>query len=118
MGASITHSSGVIVPMAMTQWSSSAEARTIMHPILGRPDDDVTFRPASLRRGSLHLQFADEVSAYAARAALLVPQRLSLTHSAVSVVAMTFVVADGEIGDVLADTGKWTLDVGFREVTP
>ncbi len=90
----------------------------VIHPILGRADDDVTFRPASLRRGVLHLVFADAEAAYTARAALLIPQRLALTHTTVAVVAMTFVVAEGEVSDVLAESSQWSIDVPFREVLP
>lgn len=118
MGAMITHNTGSITPTALTQWSSTAEPRSVMHPILGRADDDVTFRPASLRRGVLHLVFADADAAYLAREALLVPQRLALTHTTVAVVAMTFVVAEGEVSDVLAESSQWSIDVPFREVLP
>lgn len=118
MGAMITHSSGSITPAALTQWSSTAEPRSVIHPILGRADDDVTFRPPSLRRGVLHLVFADAEAAYTARAALLIPQRLALTHTTVAVVAMTFVVAEGEVSDVLAESSQWSIDVSFREVLP
>lgn len=117
MGATITHSTGVITPVSMPLWESTNEARTIMHPILGRPDDDVTFRPAALRKGTLTLVFADSATAYSARAALLIPQQLDLAHTAVPEVGMSFVVADGEVGDVIGAAQEWTVTVPFREVS-
>lgn len=118
MSATITHSGGTITPTSMTQWGSSAEARTIMHPILGRADDDVTFRPASLRRGELTLVFATAADAVAARRAVLVPQVLTLAHSDVPNVGMAFVVADGDVSDVIGQALQWTLTIPFREVLP
>lgn len=118
MSTTITHSGGVIAPAAMRGWSASAEVRSIVHTILGRPDPDITRRPTGLRRGTLTLVFGTGAAAYAARAVLATPQRLTLANSVVAQVAMTFVVAGGELGDVLGDAGEWTLSVPFQEVSP
>lgn len=118
MGATITHSTGVISPTSMTQWSASTPARTIIHEILDRSDDDVSFRPAGLRRGTLTLVFETGSDAYAARAILMRPEPFTLAHDRVPEVGMTFVFAEGDMGDVLGRASEWTLTVPFREVLP
>lgn len=118
MSTVITHAAGTIIPAALRDWSANAEIRSIIHTILGRPDPDITKRPTGLRRGSLTLVFATGADAYAARAVLAVTQPLTLANSGVDEVAMTFVVAGGDLGEVLGAASEWTLDVPFQEITP
>lgn len=118
MTTTITHASGVIAPAALRDWSANADLRSIIHTILGRSDPDITKRPTGLRRGSLTLVFATGADAYAARAVLAVTQPLALANSGVDEVAMTFVVAGGDLGEVLGAASEWTLDVPFQEITP
>lgn len=118
MGATITHSTGEINPLAMPEWNESSEANTIMHPILGREDDDVTFRPFGMRRGTFTFVFATGAEAYAARAILRTGQRFELEHSTVPAIAMVFVVADGSLGVRLGRAGEWWVTIPFREVKP
>ncbi|MCM3779861.1 hypothetical protein [Microbacterium hydrocarbonoxydans] len=118
MGATITHSAGEIIPTSMPNWAETSEARTIMHPILGREDDDVTFRPFGMRRGTFIFVFADGAAAHAARAVLRTAQKFGLEHSEIPEIAMTFVVADGDIGIELGAAGDWKLTIPFREVKP
>lgn len=116
MGTVITHNAGVIAPASLEGWRAGSEARTVIHHVLGRSDPDVTFRPAGMRKGSLVLVFNNGPEAYAARAVLTTPQVFTLTNDAISEVQMSFVVADGDISDVLGDAGQWTLSVPFHEV--
>lgn len=118
MSTSITHAAGVITPAAMKGWDARADTRSLVHTILGRPDPDVTLRPTGMRRGALTLVFADGAAAYSARAILAVPQLLTLANPDVAQVSMPFVVAGGELGDVLGAAGEWTLTVPFQEVSP
>lgn len=118
MGATITHSSGEITPLAMPEWKETSEARTVMHPILGREDDDVTFRPTGMRRGTFTFVFATGAAAYAARATLRTAQRFTFAHSDIPEIAMIFVVADGDIGVELGRASEWRVTIPFREVKP
>lgn len=113
----ITHAGGVITPVALEGWEASAQARSIVHTILGRPDPDITLRPTGLRSGTLTLVFATGADAYAARAVLAVPQQLTLANSTVAQVSMLFIVAGGDLGEVIADSGEWRLSVPFQEVS-
>lgn len=119
MSTEIAHSGGTISPVAMSGYEPSFEVRTIVHTILGREDPDITFRPAGLRSGTLPLEFASEVDAWAAIAVFRTPQVLTLANSNVPSMNMTFVVAAGEIRPELDTTRtRWTLYVPFQEVTP
>lgn len=118
MSTIITHSGGAITPTIINGFSASRPVRTLVHTILGRSDPDVTYRPAGLRKGELTLVFATGAEAAAAEAALIVPQVLTLSDPAVPEVAMSFVVADGEVGTTL-DLGTrrvWIVSVPFQEV--
>lgn len=114
----ITHSTGTITPEVVNGFEAAREARTIVHNIIGRPDPDITFRPAGLRKGTLTLVFATGAAATAAEAALAFPQVLALSDPDVPEVGMSFVVADGDLDSKLdLDTQEvWLLDVPFQEV--
>lgn len=115
----ITHSTGVITPTTVDGYRAARTPRTILHPILGRSDDDVTFRPASLRKGTLTLVFASEAVARAAATALAIPQVLTLADPDISI-GMSFVVAEDDLVPELDDETRsvWVLQMPFREVAP
>lgn len=100
----------------MQEWRATAEARSIVHSILGRADPDITLRPSGLRRGEFTVVFPTGAAAAAARAVLAVPQPLTLSNSGVAEVAMQFVVAGGDLGEVLNGGGVWSLSVPFQEI--
>ena len=115
MSTRITHAGGVITAY-MRNFEGNAPVRTIVHTILGRPDPDITTRPTGLRKGTLTLVFDTGAAAMAARAVLAAPQSLALSNSGVSEVSMQFVVAGGDLSDVLAEGGVWSLVVPFQEI--
>lgn len=116
--STISHAGGVINPTEIDGYEPSIPVRNIVHTILGRSDPDVTFRPAGLRTGTLSLVFELEADAWAAVAALRVPQVLTLTDADVAVVNMSFVVAPGELRPTLDDATRsvWIVEVPFQEV--
>jgi hypothetical protein len=116
VSTTVIHAGGVISPSAMRGWDARADARSIVHTVLGRTDPDITARPTGLRKGTLTLVFTTGAEAYAARAVLAVTQPLTLSNSEIAEVAMSFVVAGGELGDVLGAAGDWTIEVPFQEV--
>ncbi|WP_449408366.1 hypothetical protein [Microbacterium maritypicum] len=115
MSTTITHAGGTITG-SMQEWDANAEARSIVHTILGRADPDITLRPTGLRRGEFTLVFPSGAEAAAARAVLAVPQSLSLSNSGVDEVAMQFVVAGGDLGHSLSSGGVWSLRIPFQEI--
>lgn len=118
MSTIITHAGGTITPEVVNGFASSRQARSIVHTILGRPDPDITFRPAGLRKGELTLVFETGAEAAAAEAVLVVPQVFGLNDPDVPQVSMSFVVADGEIQNALdLETQRvWIVRVPFQEV--
>lgn len=120
MTTTITHSSGVIAPEVVHGFQATRDARSIVHTILGREDPDITFRPASLRKGTLTLVFPTGAAASAAEAILVTGQVFTIQDSTVAEVGMSFVVADGSVTRSL-DGGTrvvWTVAVPFQEVAP
>lgn len=116
----ITHSTGIITPTIVDGYRAKSTGRSIVHRIIGRPDPDVSYRPASLRSGQLTCVFAHEATAHAAAAAFAIPQPLTLNDPDVAI-GMTFVVPDGGLIEVELDDatrGVWLVRVDFEEVLP
>lgn len=115
----ITHNSGVISPTLVDGYRTARTPRSILHPILGRSDDDVTFRPPSLRKGTLTLVFASEAPAKAAADALLIPQVFTLYDPDIDI-DMSFVVAEEDLQPELDDATRkvWIVTTPYREVLP
>lgn len=113
----ISHSTGVITPTIVDGYSAARSPRTIMHPILGRDADDVTLRPAALRRGTLKLVFALEADAVSALEILATPQVLTVADPDIDI-AMSFVVAEEDVSIELDDEtrGAWIVSTPYREV--
>lgn len=118
MSTTITHADGAIVPAVVNGFESARPARTLVHTILGRPDPDITYRPAGLRKGELLLVFESGAESAAAEAILVSAQVFTLSDPDVPQVAMPFVVANGEVSSALdLDTQTvWVLRVPFQEV--
>lgn len=121
MTSTIAHSGGLISPEVVDGYEATREVRTIVHPILGRSDPDITFRPAGLRAGTLKLVFGTGAAAEAAEAVLVVPQVFALSDSSVPEVSMSFVVGpEGQATTRALDapTRKvWVVEVPFQEVS-
>jgi hypothetical protein len=113
----ITHSSGTLTPTVVDGYSAERETRTIVHPLLGREDDAVTFRPSGLRKGTLPLVFASEADAAEALEVLATPQVLSFLSDDRPTLNMTFViVSPGASLDLDAQTRNvWLVRAPFKE---
>ncbi|MFD8768458.1 hypothetical protein [Microbacterium oxydans] len=116
MTTTITHASGTIAAY-MSSFEGDTPLRSIVHTIIGRPDPDITKRPSGLRKGTLKLVFETGAAAVAARAVLAVTQPLTLSNSGVDEVSMQFVVAGGDLGQVLSSGGVWSLEVPYQEIS-
>ena len=117
MSVTITHAGGVIAPTAVTEYGVEQSGGNIVHSILGSDNVDVTFRPASLRAGTLTLVFAMATAAAAARVQHATGGVFTLTSTEVPVVDMSYVL-DGKLGTVQGKAGEWTITVDFHEVRP
>ena len=115
MPTTITTSAGTLYPLAVSEYSTRRNARSIVHDVLGRADPDVTIRPASLRSGMLRMSFNSAASSLAAENAHATGQSFTVV-SPVAGVAMRYVVAGGQIERSYSDAGEWVLMVPFQEV--
>lgn len=107
-----------IVPLVVEGFEYSRPARSILHPLLGSSDHDVTFRPGGLRAGRMRLVMPDAATARAAEVGLLTPRVFTLTDPDVSELTMRFVVAGEDIGVQLdpVTRRRWIVTVPFQEV--
>lgn len=119
MSALITLGESSTEPIAVVDYETTQESGNLVHEILGSDEVDITFRPASKRRGMLRLVY-DTAEAAAAGAALhTLSGILSLTYPEQPTVEMSYVVAErGQIRRRRQAAGEWTVDVDYREVTP
>lgn len=104
-------------PDLVLGWDSSRQSRTVVHDVLGRPDPDVTLRPASTRTGTLRLFFLDLATAVACEEAHAAATIWTLSTADVLPATMRYVV-DGQIR--LTSDGpahaRWVLEAPFREI--
>jgi hypothetical protein len=108
-----------VTPHLVLGYSARQRVRSIKHFVVGRPDPDVTLRPAATRQGTLRLLFLAASDADAAREAFALPGVWTLADSDVSEIEMSFVVdPESELQIVLDPSTRlrWTLDVTFCEV--
>ncbi|WP_056653302.1 hypothetical protein [Agromyces sp. Root81] len=119
MTTTLSNGTDTVTPDAVNGYQTNREARTIAHDILGRGDPDITLRPASTRRGSLELLFADEAPAAAAEVAHAGAHVWTLANTDLGTIGMLYVVAEGGITRALDDTRAcWLVSIPFREVLP
>lgn len=115
----IVSASAVITPTAVTDLSTSRESRNNVHDILGRPDPDITVRPAASRNGTLELLFAgagSEDASAAAEQAHATGQAFTIVTDDRPSLAFSY-VPSGRLERALTDNrGGWTVAVGYREV--
>lgn len=109
----------VVVPTVVDGYTSTREAQSLAHPILGRPDPEVTLREAALRSGTLTLLFPDEDDSAAAELAFSQPGVWQMVDDDRDTVGMSFVVAGGAITRELHDETRndWLLTIPYREVS-
>lgn len=111
----ITSGANNIVPIAVYGYETTQQARNLEHPIIGTANTDITYRPASKRRGTLQMVFATEAAADSARTLLATTTApWTLTNSVRTTVNMTFAVS-GDIKLGIDRTGAYLLDVGYVE---
>lgn len=119
MTTTLTNGTVTVTPDEVNGYESTQTVRTVVHRVLGRPDPDVTLRPAATRAGRLELVFGDEVAAAAAVTAHAAPSVWSIATTDIDTIDMAYVVADGDITRNLDDSRvAWLVSIPFVEVAP
>ena len=119
MTTTITDGTTTATPILVTGWDTERDSKNVLHDIISRADDDVTFRPAGLRNGELEVLCATLEDALALEALLAQPRKMALADTDHPLLDMSFVV-DGSIGVHLDDETRLqaTVTIGFQQVLP
>ncbi len=109
-----------IYPDMILGYESSREGGSLVHPILGTSNPDVSLRPAQLRTGMLSLAFlaaSAEADSKAAEDQLSTVSVFTLLEDQRTTIGMRFVVS-GPIRRALDPESRsaWTVEVDYTEV--
>lgn len=105
----------VIEPSATDGYDSARESGNLVHPILGKPEPDVTIRPAKMRTGTLTYWFDDEAESRAAEQAHSTGDIFTLIYGHRPTIEMSY-VPSGVIARRLDKSSAWIVTVDFTEV--
>jgi hypothetical protein len=104
-----------VTPLLVSGWNTTRAARAVVHDVLGRPDPEVTYRPAATRSGTLTFMF--ESLADAQRCESMHASGVVLTIADALTGTMRYVVSGDVILNAENDRGSaWSVTVSFREV--
>jgi len=119
MTATISDGATNFEPLMVVGWESTREAGNVIHDIINRPDDDVTYRPARYRSGTLTVLCATLEDAITLEALVSQPKKLTLTEDTRPALNMAFVV-EGDITVTLEEETREeaTVAIEFRQVAP
>lgn len=120
MTITITRSAptGSSSPALALGYQTTRNAQTIVHPIIGRAEPDVTLRPAALRTGTLRLFFLTEATAHACELMHASAATFTIADTDRPTFAMRY-VPQGAITRQLEDGARrFVVEVGFQEISP
>ena len=117
MTTTITRGVDSVSPALVLGYKSARTAKNLIHPIIGRPDPDVTLAAAGLRTGTLELFCLDLAQALAVEALHAGEGVCQLEDTDLPALNM-FYVASGEIGLELDEETRlrWVVSVEYQEV--
>lgn len=112
------HDQLVIEPLATDGYESSRTSGSITHQILGKPEPDITIRPATLRTGTLTFWFDDEEASLEAEEAHAEGGLFYLEHGVRQTVLMRYVPTGTITRSLERSTGgAWIVTVEYTEVS-
>jgi len=105
-------------PALIKSWSSTQEARNVVHTIIGRSDPDITLKPAGKRTGTLELFYTTKTAAEEARELFALPLVFLVDSDDETWLDGFRFVTVGSISSVLDsdDFTSWHISVDFQEV--
>jgi len=111
VGTTVTH------PTAVEGYEVTRVSQNVVHVVPGKPDPDVTLRPASLRSGSITVAFEDEEDAWIAHQALSLGEVCTFETTTRLGLDMSFVTVDDiDISLDPTTSAAWHITFGFQEV--
>lgn len=115
----ISDGATTLTPLLVLGWSPVRESRTRVHPLIGRPDPDVTVRPAALRSGTLRILCEDEAAAAAMEALHAAGAVLTIADDDVTAVSGAYIVSGLLSVELDPQTRRrWVVSADFTEVLP
>lgn len=119
MASTISRGFVVLTPAGVLGWSLTRPSRSVLHPILGTDETEVTTRPPGLRAGRVRTMWdtyaeaedaSTKLSVVGGAWSLVVPEQPGLT--------MVMQVTGDQTIEALDDAATtWALDFGVQEVT-
>lgn len=117
MTHTITVGTTVINPIAVEGYEVTRASQNVVHPIPGKPDPDVSLRPAALRSGTITVLFEDEEDAWIAHQALSLGEVCTFETTTRIGLDMSFVTVDNiDISLDPTTAAAWRVTFGFQEV--
>ena len=117
MPYTISNGTTALTPVLVLDYATARSGRSVVHDVLGSGSPDVTLRPMASRSGVLNLFVLTAADAQAMEALHLTGAPMTYTDPD-GFGSMRYVV-DGSVSvTYLAETNRWTVAVGYREVTP
>ncbi len=122
MTSQITGGASPVYPNMILGYESTRDGGSLVHPILGTSNPDVSLRPAKLRGGTLKLAFLAESAESDSKSAedqLSSATVFTLLDDDRTTVGMQFIVS-GPIRRLLDPESRraWTVEVEYTEVEP
>lgn len=120
MTTTITDGVTTLNPDQVQGWDAERPSRSVLHPILSRPDPDVTLRPGGLRTGTMRQFYLSYAPAQAAADAQAAASVWNMTASDQAGLTLRYVVANGSVrlSAVGDDLNRWIVEVPYQEVAP
>lgn len=119
--STISDGTTTFTPIVIVGWESERVAANVLHDIINRVDDDVTFRPAGLREGTLTALCPTLEDAMQLEVLLAQPKKMTFADPDHPVLNMTFVVPIGTAIRASLDSDTLVLglvEFSFKQVAP
>lgn len=112
----ISDGTTTLVPRLVLDVATYRASRSIVHEVLGSPSPDITLRPLGTRSGVLTLFVLTAADARALEELHLTGLPMTFTDPE-AYQSMRYVVDGAVTVTYLAEVDRWTVAVGYREVT-
>lgn len=117
MTTTVTDGTTSVTPALVVDYAHQRRVRTLVHEVIGRPDPDVTLRPAATRSGTLRALLTSPADVDALDAMLAAASILTVSSTdEPRLDGLRFAVGSGEISVTLESTTTWIVEWPYVEV--
>lgn len=115
MTYTISDGTTTLTPLLVLDYTTFRAGRSVVHDVLGSGNPDVTLRPMASRSGVLNLFVLTAADAQALETLHMTGLPMTYVDPA-NYGSMQYVVDGSVTVTYLAETNRWTVAVGYREV--